>query len=157
MKTLLLALTFVIFRPGYIWDKVQAPYDNLPGSEIFKVADKMEVGDRLQFVVSGETLEGTQRTYTFAIPLAEGKTGQEKLNETGLRLDNLLGPMEVATITPINKQIEAIKNAGVDSGWIVESVRVKTDRLPKQIMLIPAFAIMFLMAWYQMKRRKALL
>ena len=153
---MLLALTFVIFRPGYIWDKVQAPYDNLPGSEIFKVADNMKAGDSLQFVVSGETLEGAQRTMTFAIPLAEGKTGQERINETGLRLDNLLGPMEVATITPINKQIEAIKTAGVDSGWIIESVRIKADRLSKQIVLIPAFLIMFFMGWSQIKRRKAL-
>ena len=153
---LLLALTFVIFRPGYFWDKVQAPYDILPGSEIFKVADTMKEGDRLHFVVSGETLEGTQRTMTFAIPLAQGNTGQERINETGLRLDDLLGPMEVATVTPLNKQIEAIKNAGVDSGWIVESVRVKADRLPKQIMLIPAFAIMFFMAWRQIKQRKEL-
>lgn len=151
---LLLALTFVIFRPGYIWDKVQEPYSSLPGSEIFKVADTMKAGDRLHFVVSGETLEGIERTYTFAIPLAKGETGQERINETGLRLDNLLGPMEVATITPLSKQIEAIKKAGVDSGWIVESVRVKADRLPKQIMLIPAFIIMFFMAWSQIKRRK---
>ena len=151
---LLLALTFVIFRPGYIWDKVQAPYDNLPGSEIFKVADGMKEGDRLQFVVSGETIEEVQRTYTFAIPLARGKTGQERINETGLRLDNMLGPMEVATITPINKQIEAIKNAGVDSGWIIDSVRVKRDRLPKQIVLIPAFMIMIMMGWMQIKRRE---
>jgi len=151
---LLLALTFVIFRPGYFWDKVQAPYHNLPGSEIFKVADKMKEGDRLQFVVSGETLEGVQRTMTFAIPLAQGKTGEERITETGLRLDDLLGPMEVATITPINKQIEAIKNAGVDSGWIVESVRVETDRLPKQIVLIPAFIVMFLMIWSQLKRKE---
>jgi hypothetical protein len=151
---LLLALTFMIFRPGYIWDKVQAPYDNLPGSEIFKVADTMKAGERLQFVVSGETLEGTERQYTFAIPLAEGKTGQERINQTGLRLDNLLGPMEVSTITPLDKQMEALKTAGVDSGWIVESVRVETDRLPKHIVLIPAFLIMFLMGWAQMKRRK---
>lgn len=153
---LLLALTFVIFRPGYFWDKVQAPYNSLPGSEIFKVADNMKKGDRLQFVVSGETIEGVDRTYTFAIPLAEGKTGQERINETGLRLDNLLGPMEVATITPLDKQIEAIKNAGVDSGWIVESVRVEADRMPKQIMLIPAFLLMIFMGWLQIKRRKVL-
>ena len=153
---LLLALTFMIFRPGYIWDKVQAPYNNLPGSEIFKVADDMKKGERLQFVVSGETLEGTERKYTFAIPLGEGKTGQERITETGLQLDNLFGPMEVATITPINKQMEAIKNAGVDSGWIIESVRIEADRLPKQIVLIPAFLIMFLMAWSQIKRRKVI-
>jgi TRAP transporter 4TM/12TM fusion protein len=151
---LLLALTFVIFRPGYIWDKVQAPYNNLPGSEIFKVADKMKAGDRLQFVVTGETIEGTERRYTFAIPLAEGKNGQERINETGLRLDNLLGPMEVATITPISKQIEAIKKAGVDSGWVIESVRVATDRMPKQIVLIPAFLLVFFMGWLQLGRKK---
>jgi len=150
---LLLALTFVIFRPGYFWDQVQAPYQNLPGSEIFKVADNMKKGDRLQFVVSGETIEGVQRTYTFALPLAEGKTGQERINETGLRLDNLLGPMEVSTITPLNKQIEAIKTAGVDSGWVIDSVRVDNDRLPKQIVLIPAFILMFLLAFRQIKIR----
>ena len=152
---LLLALTFVIFRPGYIWDKVQAPYENIPGKEIFKIADNMKQGDRLQFVVSGETLEGVQRTYTFELPLADGKTGKERLDETGLRLDNMFGPMEVAMILPgNNKQVEAIKNAGVDSGWIIESVRVKTDRLPKQLVLIPAFLIMILLAMKQIKSRK---
>ena len=152
---LLLALTFVIFRPGYIWDKIQAPYENLPGQEIFKVADNMKKGDRLQFVVSGETLEGTQRMYTFELPLAEGKTGKERIDDTGLRLDNMFGPMEVAMILPgNNKQVEAIKNAGVDSGWIIESVRVKTDRLSKHIVLIPAFLIMFLLARKQLASRK---
>ena len=153
---LLLALTFIIFRPGFIWDKVQAPYINKPGSEIFKVANTMKEGDRLQFIVSGETLEGKQRKYTFAIPLAKGKTGQERINETGLKLDNMFGPMEVASITPLNKQIEAIKKAGVDSGWIIESVRVKSNRLPKQIILIPAFIIVFLLAFRQIKIRKKL-
>jgi len=151
---LLLALTFIIFRPGFIWDKVQAPYINKPGNEIFKVANNMKEGDRLQFVVSGETIEGVKRKYTFAIPLAKGKTGQERINETGLKLDNMFGPMEVASIIPLNKQIEAIKKAGVDSGWIIESVRVKSNRLPKQIVLIPAFLLVFLMAWMQILRRK---
>jgi hypothetical protein len=154
---LLLALTFMIFRPGYLWDKVQAPYENLAGSEIFKVADTMKKGDRLQFVVSGETLEGVERTYTFALPLAQGKDGKQRVNDTGFQLDNMFGPMEVAMILPgNNKQVEAMKNAGVDSGWIIESVRVKTDRLPKQIVLIPAFLIMFLLGWLQIKRRKAI-
>jgi len=154
---LLLALTFVIFRPGYIWDKVQAPYENIPGQEIFTIADKMKAGDRLQFVVSGETLEGVQRKYTFELPLAEGATGKERINETGLILDNLFGPMEVAMILPgNNKQVEAIKNAGVDSGWIIESVRIDTDRLPKQLVLIPAFILMFLLASRQIKIRNRL-
>jgi len=154
---LLLLLTFLIFRPGYVWDKVQAPFDNLPGSSIFQVADKMEVGERIEFVVTGETLEGVERKYTFGLPLAEGKTGKEKLDGTGLMLDNMFGPMEVAMVLPgHNKQVEAIKNAGVDSGWIVESVRVERDRLPKQIILIPVFVFLFFMGWLQMRRKKSL-
>ena len=154
---LLLALTFLMFRPGYVWDRIEPPFNNLPGKEIFKVADTMKAGDRLQFVVSGETLEGVERTYTFALPLAEGKTGQERINETGLQLDDMFGPMEVSMVLPgSNKQVEAIKKAGVDSGWIIESVRVERDRLPKQIVLIPVFMVVFLLGWFQIKRRRRL-
>ena len=70
-------------------------------------------------------------------------------------LDNMFGPMEVAMVNPgHNKQVQAMKTAGVDSGWIIQSVRVKTDRLPKQIVLIPVFAFLFFMAWMQLKRKK---
>ena len=153
----LLLVTFLMFRPGYIWDKIQAPYNSIPGYQIFEVADKMKAGDTLEFVVTGETIEGVQRKFTFGLPLVSGKTGKERINETGLRLDNMFGPMEVAMIIPgNNKQVEAIKTAGVDSGWIIESVRVKTDRLPKQIVLIPVFAFLFFMAWIQLRRKKRL-
>ncbi len=154
---LLLALTFLMFRPGYVWDRIEPPFENLPGKEIFKVADKMQAGDRLQFVVSGETLEGVERKYTFSLPLADGKTGKERVNETGLQLDDMFGPMEVAMVLPgSNKQVEAIKKAGVDSGWIVESVKLERDRLPKQIVLIPVFIAVFLLGWVQIKRKKRL-
>ena len=154
---LLLALTFIIFRPGFIWDKIQPPYSNLPGKEIFKVADKMKKGDLLQFVVSGETIEGKHRKYTFVLPLADGKTGKERVNNTGLQIDNLLGPMEVSMVNPgHNKQVEAIKKAGVDSGWVIESVRVENKRIPKQIVLIPALLLLFLIGWNQIRRRKAI-
>ena len=154
---LLLALTFLFFRPEAIWDRIQEPYVLKPGSEIFKIADTMKEGDLIEFTVSGETLIGKQRTYTFSLPLEKGETGKEKISNTGLTLDNLFGPMEVAMILPgVNKQVEAMKKAGVDSGWIVESVRVEADRLPKQLVFIPAVIIMVFLAWLQIKRRKQL-
>lgn len=151
----LLLLTFFIFRPDVIWDRVQEPYNIVEGKEIFKVAEKMKEGDRIEFVVSGETIEGDEKTYTFSVGLGDGTTGKEKIDNTGLMLDDLFGPMEVAMVLPgNNKQVEAIKNAGVDSGWIVDSVKVQNeDRLPKQIVLIPLFMIMILMAWYQLKSK----
>jgi len=152
---LLLILTFLLFRPGYVWDKIEPPFEYKPGSEIFKVADKLKKGESIEFVVTGETVEGIKREYTFVLPLAEGKTGQERINNTGLQLDNLLGSMEVAMVNPgFNKQVEAIKKAGVDSGWVIKSVLVNRDRLPKQIVLIPVYALVFLLGWLQIRRRK---
>jgi TRAP transporter 4TM/12TM fusion protein len=152
---LLLALTFLMFRPGYIWNKIEPPYNNLAGNKIFEVANNMKKGERLEFMVSGETLEGVQRNFTFGLPLGEGKTGKERIDSTGLQLDNLFGPMEVSMILPgNNKQVEAIKKAGVDSGWIIESVRVERDRLPKQIVLIPVIFFILFMAWLQLRRKK---
>lgn len=152
---LLLLLVFAIFRPGAIYDKIEDPYIYKEGKEIFKVANKMKAGDLLEFVVAGETLEGEEREYTFSLPLAEGESGKERISNTGLQLDNLFGPMEVAMILPgTNKQVEAMKKAGVDSGWIVKTVKVENDRLPKQIVLIPVFAIVVLMAYLQIRRRK---
>lgn len=153
---LLLALTFVFFRPDAIWDRFQAPYEKVSGEKIFEIADKLKKDDLIEFTVSGETLEGKEKSFTFSLPLEDGVNGKEKISNTGLNLDNLFGPMEVAMIIPgTNKQVEAMKKAGVDSGWIVESVRVETNRLPKQIVFIPAIAIMVLMILTQLRRRKA--
>jgi len=154
---LLLTLTFVIFRPGFIYDKIEEPYIYKEGTEIFKVADNMKKGDAIEFVVVGETLEGKQREYTFTLPLEDGESGKERINNTGFKVDNMFGPMEVSMILEgNNKQVEAIKRAGVDSGWVIQSVKVENERLPKQIVLIPAFAIMIFLAMMQIKRRKKL-
>lgn len=153
----LLLLAFLIFRPGFLWDKVEPPYEYLPGKEIFKVADNLKQGQSIEFVVAGETIEGIKREYTFALPLSKGQTGKERINNTGFQLDDLFGPMEVAMVLPgNNKQLEAMKKAGVDSGWIIKSVKMERDRLPKQIIYIPLFILVFGLAWLQIKRRKAL-
>ena len=69
----------------------------------------MNEDERLEFIVSGETIEGDQKTYTFSIVLGKGATGKEKIDNTGLMLDNLFGPMEVGMILPgNNKQMEAM-------------------------------------------------
>jgi TRAP transporter 4TM/12TM fusion protein len=151
----LLFAVFLLFRPGYLWDKIEPPFENKSGSEIFKVADNMKAGENLQFVVSGMTIDDINRSYTFSIPLEEGSSGKERINNTGFQLDDIFGPMEVALITPSNnKQIEAIKTAGVDSGWVIESVQVKRNILSKQIMFIPALILIFFIAWRQISRKK---
>lgn len=152
----LLLAAFLIFRPGFVWDEIQAPYTNIEGSKIFEVAKNLKEGEAIHFTVNGETLEGIEKTLTFTLDVGKGETGKEKLDNVGLILDNMFGPMEVAMIMEgSNKQLAAIKKAGVDSGWQVQSVRIENeDRISKHIVLIPVFAFVFFMAWIQLKRKK---
>ena len=160
---LLLLVAFMLFRPGYFWNKIDPPYENLPGTQIFEIAESMSPGQSIRFVVEGETLEGVQRSYTFLLPLADGISGMEKINNTGLYLDDLFGDMEVAMVMPgmsnnraINKQVESIRVAGVDSGWIVTSIQTERDTLPKQIVFIPALILLSVIAMIQFRRKKYL-
>jgi len=157
----LLLVAFMLFRPGYFWDKIDPPFKDMPGAQIFQIADTMEPGDSIRFVVEGETLEGIKRAYTFLLPLAYGDSGKERVNNTGLQLDDLFGDMEVAMVMPgisndraINKQVEAIKVAGVDSGWIITSIQAKRKTLPKQIVFIPALLLIGIVGTMQLRRRK---
>ena len=158
----LLLVAFMLFRPGYFWDKIDPPFKDIPGAQIFQIADTMEPGESIRFVVEGETLEGIKRAYTFLLPLAYGDSGKERVNNTGLQLDDLFGDMEVAMVMPgisndraINKQVEAIKVAGVDSGWIITSIQTKRKTLPKQIVFIPALLLIGIVGNMQLRRRKA--
>jgi TRAP-type uncharacterized transport system fused permease subunit len=158
---LMLIVAFMFFRPGYFWDKVDPPYENISGQELFKVADTMSEGDPIRFVVEGETIEGVERSYTFLLPLADGQTGRERVNNTGLQIDDLFGDMEVAMVLPgisnsraINKQVESIKVAGVDSGWIITSVLKERETRPKQIVYIPAILLIGMVGWVQLRRKR---
>ena len=157
----LLLVAFMLFRPGYFWDKIDPPFKDIPGAQIFQIADTMEPGESIRFVVEGETLEGIKRAYTFLLPLAYGDSGKERVNNTGLQLDDLFGDMEVAMVMPgisndraINKQVEAIKVAGVDSGWIITSIQTERKTLPKQIVFIPALLLIGIVGTMQLRRRK---
>jgi TRAP-type uncharacterized transport system fused permease subunit len=158
---LMLVVAFMFFRPGYFWDKVDPPYENISGQELFKVADTMSEGEPIRFVVEGETIEGVERSYTFLLPLSDGQTGRERVNNTGLQIDDLFGDMEVAMVLPgisnsraINKQVESIKVAGVDSGWIITSVLKERETMPKQIVYIPAILLIGMVGWVQLRRKR---
>ena len=158
---LMLVVAFMFFRPGYFWDKVDPPYENISGQELFKVADTMSEGEPIRFVVEGETIEGVERSYTFLLPLADGQTGRERVNNTGLQIDDLFGDMEVAMVLPgisnsraINKQVESIKVAGVDSGWIITSVLKERETRPKQIVYIPSILLIGMVGLVQLRRKR---
>ena len=43
----LLLVAFMLFRPGYFWDKIDPPFKDMPGAQIFQIADTMEPGESI--------------------------------------------------------------------------------------------------------------
>ena len=100
----------------------------------------------------------------FLLPLADGQSGRERINNTGVQVDDLFGDMEVAMVLPgisnsraINKQVESIKVAGVDSGWIITSVLQERETKPKQIVYIPALLLIGLVGIVQLRRKREII
>ncbi|MGD8557826.1 MAG: TRAP transporter permease [Chromatiales bacterium] len=150
----LLLVAFILFRPGAVWDKVQDPYEELPGMELYSIADGMKEGDRIRFVTSGMTMMGDEKTLTLTMKLGAGETGKERLSSAGLETSDYSGIMQIDYINESSRQMEAIKKTGVDYGWEITTVQKESDRLPKQIMIIPALLLMGFIAWLQLRRRK---
>ncbi len=61
----------------------------------------------------------------------------------------------ISNDSAINKQVEAIKVAGVDSGWIITSIQTEKKTLLKQIVFIPAILLIGIVGSIQLRRRKA--
>jgi predicted amidohydrolase len=94
-----------------------------------KIKEFAEIKDGEYAIKISALAKKYSTAYTFLLPLAYGDSGKERVNNTGFQLDDLFGDMEVAMVMPgisndraINKQVEAIQVAGVDSGWIITSI-----------------------------------
>jgi len=54
----------------------------------------------------------------------------------------------------LSKQVESIKVAGVDSGWVITSVLQERETTPKQIVYIPAVLLIGFVGIVQLRRRR---
>ena len=54
---LLLIATFVLFRPDWFADQIAPEYADAPASKFYEVAANLREGDRLTFLIKGQSLE----------------------------------------------------------------------------------------------------
>jgi len=148
----LLLVAFTLFRPGFWWDRIYPPLDELPGTRIEEVAAKVPPDGRLLVRASGLTIEGEEKTRTVVlqVPGEPGEAGSERLSAVGLELRVEDGNAVVDSVmfgSPAAK-------AGLDFDWEIQSVLRPTDRPPKELMYIPALALLGLVAFMQLSRRR---
>jgi TRAP transporter 4TM/12TM fusion protein len=148
----LLLVAFTLFRPGFWWDEVYPPFDVLPPTEINAVAEGVGADGKLRLRAAGETLEGDHEERTIMLPLGPPGTGEERLVAAGLELVTNDEGKVIADNVMFGS---AAQDAGLDFDWEIVEVYVGADRPPKQLMFIPAFLLLGLVALLQRRRYRA--
>ncbi|SDH36549.1 TRAP transporter, 4TM/12TM fusion protein [Vibrio xiamenensis] len=146
---LLLVLTFTFFRPGFWWDMVYPPKVVSPGIEIAQITQQLNVGESLELLVSGETLDGDHVEKVVRLPFDENaQTADDRIASTGLMLRQEDQRM-IVDMVEFGSPAEA---AGIDFDWEIESVIEELPRPMKEWVFVPASLILLLLAWNQRRR-----
>ncbi len=146
----MLLVAFALFRPGFFWDMVFPPLQERPAGELSQLAEKAEPDTQLRVTLGGEKDDGTVFQKTVMLPMGKATSGAERLAEAGLELRDEAGKMLVDNVvfgSPAEK-------AGVDFDQEILKVQVPSERPPKQLVFIPALALLALI-WFMQRGRRA--
>ncbi len=154
---LMLLVAFILFRPGFFWDKIYEPYLQKQPVNIYQVAEEAGPGGKLALVASGMNLEGEEERKSVLLPLSDAETGRQRVEDAGLDLrtgaDGNLLVEENGTITIDMVRFDSpAEKLGLSFEWKIENLRVEAQRPPKHVMFIPALLLLGFI-WFLQKRR----
>jgi TRAP transporter 4TM/12TM fusion protein len=148
----LLLICFTLFRPSYWLDRLQAPFDTRPASDIVSVADSLSRGSTLRFRVMSQSRAGEDVEKVVRLTMRSGATGTERLQRAGLSLATL---GDKVTVRLVSFGSEAGKY-GLASGDEITAVLVPADRPSRYWFAIPALLLLAIVVTLQRKRRHQL-
>jgi TRAP transporter 4TM/12TM fusion protein len=147
----LLLVAFTLFRPGFWWDMVYPPLIEVAPAEIEQAAEAVPPGGNLRISAEGISIEGDEVKKTVMLPLGAPAAGAERLANAGLELREEEGRVFIDMIGFGS----AAERAGLDFDYEVTAVLQPNERPPKELMWIPALAVLGLIVWLQRRRSQS--
>jgi TRAP transporter 4TM/12TM fusion protein len=144
---LLLAATFFLFRPDWFADRIAPEYVDAPASQFYEVAARLDEGERLAFLIAGQTLEGEERNKTVALRLGPKVDDPNPRLAATKRLANagmqVSGMGDMLQVTSVRFGSVAAKSR-VEQGFEIVGVKVPSGRLNPHWFYIPGLLILAL-------------
>ena len=147
---LLLAATFVLFRPDWFADRIAPEYTDAPATRFYEVVDRLDDGDRLVFVIQGTSLEGDDLRKTVAVQLGPQGDARKRLAEAGLSISGLGQQLQVAAVRFGSRA----SKARIEQGYDIVAVKVPTERISAHWFYLPGLAIAILVWLMQGSRMR---
>ncbi|HSR55096.1 MAG TPA: TRAP transporter permease [Alphaproteobacteria bacterium] len=146
----LLLVAFILFRPGFFWDKVYPPYVSLSPSQVLEVAGDLPEDGFLRLRASGLDATGDPVTRAVVVPMGDDAPAEARLRNAGLGLTVTGEEARIASVAFGS----AAEKVGLRAGWRIESVSVEADRPDKEWAFLPALVLLAAIAGLQHRRRK---
>ena len=146
----ILLVAFTLFRPGFWWDEIFSPVNVLDAGRIVTLAEQAPKDGALRMRIAGENLDGKFIEKTVELPLGETGAGEARLEQAGLAVRIEEGKV-LADNVVYGSDAQAV---GLDFDWEIVTLQIEADRPPKQLMFIPAFILLGLIAWLQNRRKR---
>jgi hypothetical protein len=147
---LLLLICFTLFRPGYWLDRLQAPFDVRPATDIVSVADTIPRGLTLRFRVMSQSRAGDDVEKLVRLTLRSGKTGAERMERAGLTVAVVDGK---EIIQAVRFGSEPAKY-GLAAGDEISAVLVPAHRPSRYWFALPALLLLGAIIALQRRRHR---
>ncbi|QIB52579.1 TRAP transporter permease [Pseudomonas sp. OIL-1] len=147
---LLLLVAFTLFRPGFWMDIIHDPYESIPPAELTQALERVDEGSHLRMQIAGLDKLGDPRTFHLLVPVPDGATGEERMDELGLMLmqDGERTLVDMVTYGSLAADL------GFDFDQEILEVLAPVDRIAKEWMWIPGLLLFAMIVGLQWSRRK---
>ncbi|MGQ7247334.1 TRAP transporter permease [Halomonas sp. V046] len=146
---LLLLVAFTLFRPGFWMDMIHDPYREIPPAQFVEALGNVDKASTLRLQISGVDAIGEPLTTYMTLPVPEGTTGEERLENLGLEL---IVEDERAIVDMVTYGSQA-SDLGFDFDQEIIEVLAPVDRWPKELMWFPGLLVFGLVVLMQRRRR----
>jgi TRAP transporter 4TM/12TM fusion protein len=150
---LLILVAFSLFRPGFWMDMVVEPTQSVPPSTIAEQMGTLEPGAELRLYIDGLDAVGEPTSFVTLVEVPEGEDGEARLQNYGLEL---IINGEDTVIDNVVFDSPADQQGVFDWDQRIVDLKVPADQPPKELMWIPALALLGLIAWVQSRRQRSL-
>ena len=146
----LLLVTFTLFRPGFWWDMVHPPYENVAPTRIMEIVDASPADARLRVWIEGEDINARKVSKGVLLPLGEKAAARQRLDAIGLRVLPSGDKVDIIAV----KFGSRAEKLGIEQGFRITAVEVATQRPDKEWMFIPALLVLGGVFFIQRRRSR---
>ena len=146
---LLLLVAFTLFRPGFWMDRIHDPYQSIPPAQFAEALASVDSDSNLRVQISGEDDFGSPMTTYILVPVQNGETAEERMEQLGMELW-VDGDQTLVDFVEFGSTAQSL---GFDFDQEIVAVEAPVDRWAREWMWIPGFAMFALVVLMQRRRR----